>query len=494
MFWLGSGEKDRVLPLILLAVYLLSRLPVLGLLPMVLDEGLYSVMIEEQRSHPTLIPTYLDHQVSWKPSPFFWIYGILSQPLLALGLPAEVAYRFPSFLFGMLSVPLLYSLMRKTGSSPAVAFISGIVFLFSSVSLYAETSLLTDSPLLFFVLASFYIYIDGRFGRARFIAAGLLAACAFFFKLVFAFVPLALALAYFAVKDRKVLRDPVFILSLLFVPAVLAGDYLLLQSAGLGDELFFGDIGSHLVSASGILGQVNGSINSITLLIVYLPFWFALSFFGFARNWRGNLLMSFWFLLMIPALVSNNTMPWYFLPVLPAISYFVAVLLVRHEGKERMDLFMGLVLAGLIIMTMALDLYLRFEELRFFNAEKEAGTMLAGKADVLVIGTYTPSLIAYKTLPERKAWGSPLDFGWVLLGPDANRTMYDDFVRDYMNDRYEVVQGSMSSGFSRPIIFRKDSNITRFSYIVVSGPSDYTPSGKEIYSSSSPRIRVYEVD
>jgi len=64
-------ENERMCILALVVVCLLTRLPILFTMPFVQDEGLYSIMVEEQRLHPALIPTFLDSPVSWKPPLFF---------------------------------------------------------------------------------------------------------------------------------------------------------------------------------------------------------------------------------------------------------------------------------------------------------------------------------------------------------------------------------------------------------------------------------------
>src|SRR5208283_866775 len=194
--------------------YIIPRLIFILLTPLMLDEALYTVMISEQMHHITLIPTFLSYPMSWKPAPFFWLYGLIANPLLAAGLPLEFAFRFPSLLFGLLSLLPLYLVLRKAGASKGVAFLSLVVFIFSGISVYPQSTVLTDAPLFLCIILSMFLYMEDRYGRWRFLAAGLLAFLAFFFKLVFAFMPPVLAVAWFFLKDKKTLRDPVFLFSL----------------------------------------------------------------------------------------------------------------------------------------------------------------------------------------------------------------------------------------------------------------------------------------
>ena len=103
---LGS---DKSLLIILAALFLLSRIPAMLYMPFVQDESLYSVMIEEQAAHPTLIPTLFGYPVSWKPALFFWTYAALSR----VQLPIELAYRLPSLAFGLLTVIIIGLLVEN---------------------------------------------------------------------------------------------------------------------------------------------------------------------------------------------------------------------------------------------------------------------------------------------------------------------------------------------------------------------------------------------
>lgn len=478
---------------LILCIYILSRLPLLLVMPLTFDEALYSTMIFEQMHHPTLIPTFLGYPVGWKPGLFFWSYAAFALPFINTGFPLEAVFRMPSFLFGLASILPLYLVLRKAGASEDSAFISIIVFILSGVSIYAQSSLLTDSALFFFVILALYLYMDERFGRWRFLAAGLAAFIAFFFKSVFAFMIPVLALAWFFLKDRRMLKDPLFLISLSAPFIALGIHYNVLQGAGLG-QLFVQDISGHLLSQSGLIGQLHGAYGALGTLVIYSPIWIGLFIAGIARDWRKNLFMASWAALAVIPLLSNATLPSYFLPVLPPLAFFAASILLESGGKERMDLFFLVTFVILAIASLSLFYLLECQEYRLFMPEKEAGMLLAGKADALVIGDYAPSILAYKMGQEYRAYGAPLDVGWVFLQPDINQSSISDFISDYGNSRYNVTEGSLSSGFTESINFRKDSNITRFEYIVTVGrdyqpPDDWVP----LFSDDISLIHVYKV-
>lgn len=480
--------------LIAAAAYSVARLPFLLMMPLILDEALYSIMFFEQMQHATLIPTFLGYPVSWKPAPFFWAYGLMAEPFLRGGVPFDIAYRLPSFIFGLLSMPLLYSIILRAGKSAKVALISCLAFAFSGIAIYAQSTALSDSAALFFILASLHLYMDSTKGKERFPLAGLLASAAFFFKLIFAFIPGLLGAIYLFSCEKKSLRDPLFILSLLMVPLAMAGHLLLLDSEGLSMEFLIGNFSKHVVSEQGVLGQLLGPLNSLSYLLVYSPFFVAMSLIGFAKHWRENLMMSAWFMLSLVPVFSSSALPWYFLPTLPAISFFCALPLMRHGGKERADAFAFIVFAMLAVASLGLYSYLSYETYRIYQPEKDVGLMLSGKENALIIGRYKPSIFAYKMLSEEAAAGKSLDFGWIMAKEKDSAGMLAAFVSDYNTRQFNVTDGSFSPAFATPMVFRKDSNLTSFEYIAVCGFPDYVPEGPEpIFSDNTSMISLYRV-
>ncbi len=486
-------EKDVRTAALIAAAYIIPRLILLVLMPLVLDEALFTMMSNEQALHPTAIPTLFGYPISWKPAPFFWTYALLAWPSLKLGLPLEVAYRLPSLLFGLLSLPLLYAVMRKAGASKSVSLVSVVVFIFSGTSIYPQSTALTDSPMLFFILLSIYLYLEEGMGRWRFLAAGAAAFASFFFKVFFAFIPPILAVVFFYSRDRKTLKDPVFLASLAFPFIAGAINLYMLQGVGLGDTFFMGNAVSHLVSGNGIGGQLLGMLDSLDNLFLFSPLWLGLSIVGFAKRWRENLFMSAWYALLAIPLLSSLVLPWYYLPVLPAIAYFAAVALVRADGKEKADSFFYFTLALMALSSLVFYGVLEYFVYQHYLPEKEAGLAVAGKANVLIIGFYTPSVAAYKVLEEARQ-GESLDFGWMILNP-VNSSRIDYYVRDYNYSGFNLTQGSFDRIFLSNGTFRKDSGVSRFDYVVVAGAREYRPANSSvIYSDDQTSLYVYKVD
>jgi len=493
VFTLRLPEKESTLLLILALVYLLSRLPPMVLMPLVQDEAVYSMMIGEQASHFTMIPTWFGYPMSWKPAPFFWAYAVFYK--LLSGLPLEVIFRFPSFLFGLLTVPVLFHLLRNLGASRNLAFFSVLIFLLSYPSVYPNATLLTDSLLFLLMSSSLYLYTDKRFGDFRFAGAAALVFAAFFIKLFIAFMVPLLAVAYFYQADRKTLRRPVFLLSLLAVPLAFILQTWILQSSGLAEEAYLSDVGGHLVSKAGLLGQLQQLVGSLNVFVSSCGIWFALSLFGVWKHWKENKFMTFWYALLILPVLTGFFMPWYYLPVMPAVAYFTATALLVWNGKEKPDAFFTIFFSLALFFTVVLTIGLYLDVYGDFVSQKEAGLLLAGKENVAIIGTYAPGILAYKITTEKRE-NLDIDVGWVLIHPamlSANSTeLVDDFVLDYRSEKHSTIDGSFSKIFMEEAIFRKDTNITQFDYFVLVGSNTTAlQNATVLYNQSS--IVIYKV-
>lgn len=487
---LSLPHKEGSLVLFLLVLYLIIRLPLLGYLPLVKDEALYAIMVEEQSHEMTAIPTFLGYPVSWKPSPFFWIH----LPFSGLGLPLEVSYRLPSFLFGLMTIPLLYGLFKNVGASKHVAFFSCAIFTVTLVSIYPNVALLTDSLNFLLVCGALYLYTMEKGPDSRFLAAAVLSFMAFFVKLVVASIIPVLAVAYFLTREKKTeaFRNPFFLASLSAVPVAFMVHLSMLEGLGLGSQLYVSDIGGHLVSAEGLGGQLKNLFGSTSIFLLSAGIWFTLSLAGLYKYWKENLFMALWYALILFPFLSGYFMMWYFLPVMPAVSFFATLILIKWKNSEKPDAFFILVFAVSSFLTLLLAGGLYVSLHADYLPEKEAGLMLAGKENVLVLGTYTPSVLAYKMLSEYGESGHPLEVGWITGPGTMTQEQVEDYSHDYHSNDYPVVGGSFSGLFTSESWFRKDYQGSKFDYIVVAG--NYTPpapGSSVIYNRS--HITIYRV-
>jgi len=486
---------DGKLILILIAIYILIRLPLLSYLPFVQDESIYSIMIQEQAAHPTLIPTLFGYPMSWKPMLFFWTYSIITHVTLALPIPIEAAFRLPSFLFGLLTVPLLYLVIKKvepTGSR-AVAFFSTIIFMFTLVSSYPQDALLLDSMMFFLMVCALYLYIDSgnRLGSYRFLLAGALVFVAFFVKLLLVFMVPVLALTYIYLKDKFSIREPLFWISLLAAPLAFVIHFMLLNSAGLSGELYSSEMTSHLVK-DDIGATMNAFIGSMTHFIPGCGIWFALSLAGLWLYGRREPFMAVWYMFILFPLISGNFMIWYYLPVMPAIAYFAALTLVKHDGEERLDKFFMIIFSMMLLASVALCLMVYATIYGDYMPQKDVGMMMAGKENVLVLGRYNPAILTYKMLNEG-SYGRVRDVGWILEQKNMPKEDAGALIQDYHKQVANMTDGSFSAMFTaQDWSFRKDTNITSFDYVVLVGQDAVMPGNYSVLYNKS-NLTIYRL-
>jgi len=487
---IGLPKDETRLIILLIAVYLLTRLPLLGYLPLIKDEAIYSIMIHEQSVSHTILPTLFGYPVSWKPILFFWTGALFS----GLPLPIELIYRLPSFLFGLLTVPLLFAVLRKSGINANISFLSTLAFLLCAVSIHPNTHAMIDTMMFFLILLSLCLYVgekkDGGDAGRKFLLAGFLVFIAFFTKFILAAMIPALAIAYLYFNDRKSLRNPLFLVSLLALPAAITLNALLFTQAGLSGELAL-PFGSNALSNSGLIGQFARAIGALDVFLVGTGIWSVLSIPGFISHRKENPFMSFWYLLTILPLLGGTYMVWYFLPVMPAISYFACMSLVMWKGKERMDGLFGFVFAAGALLGLGIALYTYVSLSEFYSVEKEAGLLLSGKEDVAVIGLYTPTLVTYKYHSELSALGRPLDFGWIAFPEAVPPETVRDFALDYHTGSHPAVDGSFSEFYTTNQTFRKDTTIADPRIIAIAGGYNIgIPDARVIYNRSY--ITIYE--
>jgi 4-amino-4-deoxy-L-arabinose transferase-like glycosyltransferase len=486
---LNLPKKDSSLLIILSIAYLLTRLIPALIMPLSVDEAVYSIIIEEMAESPTLIPTFLGHPVSWKPPLFFWVDSLFS----GLPLPLELAYRLPSLLFGLFSVILTYQLMRSLDISRTTAFFSLMAFIFMLSSVYPDSTVLIDSLMYLLVVGALYLYTRADLGNLRFFMAFMLSFAGFMVKHAVALIIPVLAIAYFLQKDRKALLSLPFLLSLLAIPLAFAAYSLLLDDYGLLEYFFFAE--SYLRSPGTELPSTIelGYASFVTLFISAGP-WLFLSFFGFWKFWRKNLFLTVWYLLAALPLLAAYYRPWYFLPISLPIAYFAVKALLQWDGREKADRFFLIVFALFILISVASLVYFYATLYPTVQPLKEAGLFLAGKENVLIVGYASFEPIAYKLNIERRA-GNELDFGWVIMSFDSEDSEALDFIEDYRTEKPMVQDGSFNKIYTDldHVTFRKETNITEFEHAaLILLPGLEVPGGELEYNNSY--VQIYRIE
>lgn len=486
-------ENRRLLLLILAAVYLISRLFLLDAVPFVKDEGLYSVMIEEQIENATSVVTLFDYPVAWKPPLFFWTSGFFIQYLRGFDfLPIEAVYRLPNTLFGLINVFLVFFILEKLLKERDEAFLATLLYATFFVAVHTDSRVLTDTLCGTTLLLAVWFYINGLKNRGYFLLGGAFTFITYFVKQTNAALIPVVALVYLFEKDKRKLFDPIFLLSLLAFPIAMWVYGLSVSHLNPPDASFIATAMSFnkYILENSILNKLNieSLMSSLIPFFISMSAWLSISFFGLWKNWKRSLTLSVWFLFIAFPFIAGGWMLWYFYPVLFPIAYFSLQLLIRDkDGKKIKDKFFYGVFFVLILMVFGLGLWNHLDINKTFGHEKNAGEFLAGKENVLIVGTYAPSIPSYKMLEEKRANGSWLDFGWIILNNKSGEQYYP-FINDYYANHTEVIDGNFAGLFAIRKIHRKDTNISSFDYICVVGNESVNPGGELVFNESNTTI------
>lgn len=462
----------RKIILALFVITIISKFVYLGAMPFSFDETFYTQMIAEEAEHPAFLPTWFGYPAPWKPGLFFFASSLFLPITSAIFSSPEYAYRVPVFVFGLLNAFLLYKIVKRF-SGEGTALAASLIFYSTLSAFNVEGRLLMETFMLSTILASLYFYTREKPSPSNFALGGIFAFLSAITKSIIALLIPTLAIAYMFQFDRKNLKSPAFLISLLAVPAGLAIFWLSLSRLGLAESIFFTDTGKMFIYNYSNKLLVNMLFGSYMIVLMTLPV-LTIAIFSFASKWKENLMFSAWMLLLFLLLLLGQR-PWYYYYAMPPVAFFSALLLVP-SGK-KLDAFAALILAILVAVSCSVALFTEWNPsyAPFFGEGKEIGLMLSGKENVLFIGQYQVNTISisYKSIGERKDYGQPLDFGWILFDYRKNNltaASAQDFVQDYWRNDYGIEENNFAGIFWQDRIFRKNTSITEFDYVVVSPP------------------------
>ncbi len=514
----------------LLVISFIIRFAFLHVHPLYLDECLYSEMTEEMMQKPSLVPTYIGYDTSWKPPFFFWIYSIFVNMFKLFTNDIELIYKLPNILLGVLNVWLVFIVFKKI-TDEQKAFYTCVLYALCSLVIYTDLRVLLDTMNTMLIFISFYFYFD-KPNTKNIVAGALFAFLAAITKSVVAFLIPLVVFVHFWKKETNIK----VIISLATVPIgiILCYFTLLHFTPQLADKEFMLDIIGKIVKEES--KYINDFFSSFTNMFVFVHVLFIFAVFGLTKFWKENAAMTMWFACMIFPLIGSSGMIWYFEPFIPILAYFCVRALAfdsitessrvcgslgvnpkksalfskerwlppktilskasgsfsfaeriennktvfrigswRFTKTEKFDSFFKLAIAGIIIFNLIICIiwYYLFTANMLVD-ERTIGYALVGKENVAFIGDYRNSITAlsYKILEERMRYGKYNDFGWVIISQNsviANKIkMIPDFAINYHTEKYIVNEKNIAQLFWNDEIFRKQTNITKFDYLVIS--------------------------
>ena len=477
--------------LLLISLSLLSRLVLISWTPLNNDEILYAEAIQSQISNPSLAIHFLGEVVTWKPPLFFLVYAPFVAFLQHFVSGLEATYRLPTVLFGVVNVLLVYWLIKNLQESRNVAFFTAFIYSLVFLTVYVDSTVLIDTFNLTLILGALCLYTEESMGRQRFLFAGMLTALAFFTKLwISALIPV-LALVWAYSQQQKHLSDRYFLFSLLSLPTAALAYFAWTSGTVAQDvtpfQVLFDRVFLFGLSYNQISGSFYGFFMNVNL-------WLGVGLFGFFKFWKEKPFMTAWAVLSLIPFIAGYFMPWYSLPGMIPLAYFSCLFLVRYEKIEKTDTFFFITLTLLILAGYALGILLSEQPTwETYSPEKEAGSMLAFKDNVAIIGEWKPSIAGYKFLLERRYEGKYRDFGWVILDSSSNislQAIADNYQTREYNFNGNIMCVFMNSS-SINCDYRRISNVTKPEYVAIAGFENQTLSGFQLLY-SSPGIRIFK--
>jgi len=478
------GDEKKLLAVLAL-LYLVTRLALINYLPLIQDENIYSIMIEEQIDNPTLVPTFLGYEVGWKPPIFFWVYGLFAILLKPLPIPLEMVYRLPSLIFGLINLILVFKITKKLTEKTEVAFFTALIYELTFLVIYTDLIVMTDILAMTFILASILAYLHARSDHWLFILAGIFSFLAFFTKLVNAFVAPIFIIVYFFQTDRKHLTNQLFLISLAAIPLAFLANFMMISNSEQAYAVFSNLIEEKIVSSLNF-ESFYGSVGPFYLLV---SIWLPLSLFGFIKYWKKNIAMAVWYALTIFPIVAGFYMPFYYLPIIPPFAFFSALVLLTNEKNElTIDAFFFFVLSLMLIVGLVIGSYFYIEMKNAYIDQKDAGIFIASKENVEILGEYNPGIFGYKMLLDKRESGKWPEVGWIITRGDENNL--NPLISDYHHEDSDIVDGDFSRMYFDETTFRKDTNIDEFKYIVLVSDEYISLNATEIFKRSV--IKIYK--
>jgi outer membrane protein assembly factor BamB len=272
----------------------------------------------------------------WFTSISFQIFGV-----------SNFSARFWSVIFGMFSLVLIYFLGKHLYNR-TVGVLSALI-LGTSVMFYTyATRLMTDVPLLFFILASVYFLIlsqNSKKPKLYAALAGLFFGLGLMTKQTEALLIPLIAVAYFIITKKSVR----FLISKRFalffgVALLVFSPWLIVMSAQFGadfwDSYFLYSTYQRVISPiEGHIGGVFYYFNYLAstenlVWLVLLPFSVAASVYWALKRSKSDILLVTWIAcVLVVFTIAQTKLPYYILPVYPAFALAISSLLYRISRK-----------------------------------------------------------------------------------------------------------------------------------------------------------------
>ncbi len=293
------------------------------------DDCFYAQKAKEILRTGEWMTMHYNHQPAWENSPFFMWLIALSYSVFGV---TEFAAKFPSALFGVATILLVYYFARSLYNESA-GFLSASVlattFLFTR---YARRAMM-DVTLSFFVtLAMFAIILALRKDARWFFVWALATSVAILMKSVLGMFPLVVGFSYIVLTKRyRVIVSPVFVGSCLLLVAA-GGSWYADQTLKFGSQFLDAHFG-WLILYRGITMEPQPWYEHLSYLediVTYYWPWVPVLVAGLWLNGRkafrdeSALLLVVWVMAYVVTMSAmKSRVVWYIMPIFPACAMIV---------------------------------------------------------------------------------------------------------------------------------------------------------------------------
>jgi 4-amino-4-deoxy-L-arabinose transferase-like glycosyltransferase len=407
------------------------------------DEAVYATIIDEFTKMPTLLPNFLGHPISWKPPLTFIVYSVFIK-LFNLIIPSaspEFTYRLPSLIFSILSTLTFYFLVKRlSNDNDDLAYLSALIFSTFPVFLFTSSFIFVDNLLVFLILLSLLLYVDGEKNKKYFYYAGLVAALAFWVKTFLSFMVPIIIIAYYY-KNKKVLFSKEFLISLALLPI---GAFLYTLLFYTLSPKGYDIISSYLYDSERVLTPL--SLGSIApSLLFYLSPWIFIAIFSPLKvdyRKRENRMMLVWSFFTILTIFKPEYF-WYYAVVTPAFAFLSAntISLIKNKNYANILFFALLYVSLAIYASLEISYNDSNPAIPYYYSEKQTGQFLQNKSNIFILTDIAPSgLIFYKFHGEEKPNFKGINMTVTAGSPFLAYILYDTVTDQVKNpEKKEVV-------------------------------------------------------
>jgi len=264
---------------------------------------------------------------------------------------SEVVVRFPSGIFGILTVVLVYAITYDFFKNKKSAFVGGLILLSTPLFISSMRYGMTDTMVTFFITLAIFAAYKGIYDNPKWLRVlGITAGCAIMTKSIIGIIPLIIfsTLLLYTRKNNVVTKLEIFYGAILLVVTVVP--WHLFMSFMFGVKFWQDYLGYHVIDrfAQNIIASPYD--NYIDATIERLGIWSVIFFVllvnvrNFVKNYKKGVVVFFFSAVMIIVFFSfaKTVSPHYILPVVPLIVILIGGFIgIIFEKQERLAIVLA---------------------------------------------------------------------------------------------------------------------------------------------------------